>query len=105
MIDEPDEMGLIKTEEADEKGLIKQEQTYNLQDRFDTHDLDKAIVLLDTHENQLIKFDDMPVVKDEDIKKMILSAEERNFKERVWINLNKQWIVEQNSKKRQKKDE
>ena len=104
-IDDPDEMGLIKTEQADENGLIIQEQTYKLQDQFDSHDLDQAIVLLDIHENQLIKFDDMPVVKEEDIKKMILSADERNFKERVWINLNKQWIVEQNNKKRQKKDE
>ena len=52
MIDEPDEMGLIKTEEAEENGLIKQEQTtYKLQDQFDTHDLDQAIVLLDIHEN------------------------------------------------------
>ena len=34
---------------------------------------------------------------------MILTEQERSFKDRVWKNLNKQWITEQNEKKRLKK--
>jgi len=31
----------------------------------------------------------LPAINEEEIKKMILSEEERNFKDRVWKNLNK----------------
>ena len=34
---------------------------------------------------------------------MILNEQERSFKDRVWKNLNKQWITDQNDKKRLKK--
>ena len=80
--------------------LVKKDEIQTLQDKFDTHDLDSAIALIDQHENQLIKYDDLPAINEEEIKKMILSEEEKNFKDRVWKNLNKQWIAEQNEKKR-----
>ena len=36
---------------------------------------------------------------------MLLNSQERDFKARVWTNLNKQWLVEQKEKKRIKKQE
>jgi hypothetical protein len=34
---------------------------------------------------------------------MILTDQERMFKARIWNNLNKQWLVDQKQKKRNKK--
>lgn len=36
---------------------------------------------------------------------MILNAQERDFKARIWTNLNKQWLIDQKEKKRTKKAE
>lgn len=42
-------------------------------------------------------------IDDDEVEKMLLKPDERDFKTRVWNNLNKDWIIEQKEKKRQKK--
>ena len=59
--------------------------------------------MIDQHENELVKFEDLPSIKEGEIEKMILNEQERSFKDRVWKNLNKQWITDQNDRKRLKK--
>ena len=36
---------------------------------------------------------------------MILNKEEREFKTRVWNNLNREWLTEQKKRKREKKEQ
>lgn len=64
-------------------------------------DFQNAISLLE--EQSVIKYDDLPAISDADIDKMILTDQERLFKARIWNNLNKQWLVDQKQKKRNKK--
>ena len=68
-------------------------------------DLDAAIAKIESKETNLIDYDSLPKIKDSDIDKMLLNSQERDFKARVWTNLNKQWLVEQKEKKRIKKQE
>ena len=46
----------------------------------------------------------LPEIDEEEIDKMILDKNERDFKSRLWNNLNREWITEQNEKKRKKKE-
>ena len=43
-------------------------------------------------------------VDESEIDKMILKPEERDFKTRVWNNLNKEWLEDQQERKRKKKE-
>ena len=47
----------------------------------------------------------VPEIDEEEINNMILSEKERNLKTRIWNNLNKEWLTEQNEKKRKKKEQ
>ena len=46
----------------------------------------------------------LPEIDEEEIDKMILKKDEREFKSRVWNNLNREWLTLQNEKKREKKE-
>lgn len=51
-----------------------------------------------------MEIDNISDVDEEEIEKMILKPEERDFKTRVWNNLNKDWIKDQKERKRKKKE-
>lgn len=59
-----DELGIIETEEA---------QSVVLQDHLETFDLETAIAMIEQHESELIKYEKLPLINDEDIQKMILN--------------------------------
>lgn len=58
------------------------------------NELDQAIDQLAKNESQIIDIKALPLINEEEIKKMILNEEERAFKERVWKNINKEWIAD-----------
>jgi len=58
------------------------------------NELDQAIDQLAKSESQVIDIKALPLINEEEIKKMILNEEERAFKERVWKNINKEWIAD-----------
>lgn len=59
-------------------------------------DLDKAIARIEqqTPEQEQLALMSLPPIQDSDIEKMILNSQERDFKARIWTNLNKQWLIE-----------
>ena len=51
----------------------------------------------------VIRQENLPPVNETEIEKMILNPQERDFKARIWTNLNKAWLLDQKTKKRQQK--
>ena len=47
----------------------------------------------------------LPEVDEEEVDNMILTKKERGLKIRIWNNLNKEWLTEQNERKRKKKEQ
>jgi hypothetical protein len=50
-----------------------------------------------------VDIDTISDIDDDEVEKMLLKPDERDFKTRVWNNLNKDWIIEQKERKRKKK--
>ena len=63
-------------------------------------DLEQAVL---ESKDLVIKQENLPPVNDSEIEKMILNPQERDFKARIWTNLNKAWLLDQKNKKRQQK--
>jgi transcription factor IIIB subunit 2 len=67
----------------------------------DTEKLNEALKTI-SHDNDGIET--LSDVDDAEIDQLILTEEERKLKTLLWNNLNKEWIQEQQKKKREKKE-
>ncbi len=67
-------------------------------------DLQVALALIEQFQAPCnVDIDTISDIDDDEVEKMLLKPDERDFKTRVWNNLNKDWIIEQKERKRKKK--
>ena len=67
-------------------------------------DLQVALALIEQFQAPCnVDIDTISDIDDDEVEKMLLKPDERDFKTRFWNNLNKDWIIEQKERKRKKK--